>query len=255
MKKLLLLPGTVFLLLSCSTKIKVDLLVYHATIYTVDSSFSVAEAMAVNDGKIVATGKTSDLQSKYEAKEALDAQGKFIYPGFIDAHAHFVGYGQSLFTVDLYDSKSIDEVVQRVRAFDSAHPGEPWILGRGWDQNKFPGKTFPTNDELNNLFPDKPVLLERVDGHGDHREGFPYMVGHGFRRDGAAGIRTVHIGNAGEEEHVAGDRSGRGVATQHARHLPQMLHSSGDIRGLSGWWSGRASQRAHRSANRGAHGR
>jgi len=162
---LLLLPGTVFLLLSCSTKIKVDLLVYHATIYTVDSSFSVAEAMAVNDGKIVATGKTSDLQSKYEAKEALDAQGKFIYPGFIDAHAHFVGYGQSLFTVDLYDSKSIDEVVQRVRAFDSAHPGEPWILGRGWDQNKFPGKTFPTNDELNNLFPDKPVLLERVDGH------------------------------------------------------------------------------------------
>jgi len=165
MKKLLLLPGTVFLLLSCSTKIKVDLLVYHATIYTVDSSFSVAEAMAVNDGKIVATGKTSDLQSKYEAKEALDAQGKFIYPGFIDAHAHFVGYGQSLFTVDLYDSKSIDEVVQRVRAFDSAHPGEPWILGRGWDQNKFPGKTFPTNDELNNLFPDKPVLLERVDGH------------------------------------------------------------------------------------------
>ena len=165
MKKLLLLPGTVFLLLSCSTKIKVDLLVYHATIYTVDSSFSVAEAMAVNDGKIVATGKTSDLQSKYEAKEALDAQGKFIHPGFIDAHAHFVGYGQSLFTVDLYDSKSIDEVVQRVRAFDSAHPGEPWILGRGWDQNKFPGKTFPTNDELNNLFPDKPVLLERVDGH------------------------------------------------------------------------------------------
>jgi len=165
MKKLLLLPGTVFLLLSCSTKIKVDLLVYHATIYTVDSSFSVAEAMAVNDGKIVATGKTSDLQSKYEAKEALDAQGKFIYPGFIDAHAHFVGYGQSLFTVDLHDSKSIDEVVQRVRAFDSAHPGEPWILGRGWDQNKFPGKTFPTNDELNNLFPDKPVLLERVDGH------------------------------------------------------------------------------------------
>ena len=165
MKKLLLLPGTVFLLLSCSTKIKVDLLVYHATIYTVDSSFSVAEAMAVNDGKIVSTGKTSDLQGRYVAKEALDAQGKFIYPGFIDAHAHFVGYGQSLFTVDLYDSKSIDEVVQRVRAFDSAHPGEPWILGRGWDQNKFPGKTFPTNDELNNLFPDKPVLLERVDGH------------------------------------------------------------------------------------------
>ena len=142
MKKLVLSIAIVFLLLSCSTKIKVDLLVYNATIYTVDSSFSITEAMAVNDGKIVETGKTSDLQSKYDAKEKLDAQGKFIYPGFIDAHAHFVGYGQSLFTVDLYDSKSMDEVVQRVKNFDSAHPNEPWILGRGWDQKNSPGKIF-----------------------------------------------------------------------------------------------------------------
>ena len=129
MKKLLLSIAIVFLLLSCSTKIKVDLLVYNATIYTVDSSFSISEAMAVNDGKIVETGKTSDLQSKYDAKEKLDAQGKFIYPGFIDAHAHFVGYGQSLFTVDLYDSKSMDEVVQRVKGFDSAHPNETMDIG------------------------------------------------------------------------------------------------------------------------------
>jgi predicted amidohydrolase YtcJ len=121
--------------------------------------------MAVKDGKIVETGKTPDLKRKYESKEQLDAQGKFIYPGFIDAHAHFVGYGQSLFTVDLYDSKSIEEVVQRVKNFESTHLNEPWILGRGWDQNKFPGKSFPTNEELNKLFPDKPVLLERVDGH------------------------------------------------------------------------------------------
>ncbi len=165
MRKLLLLLAAVFLLFSCSSKIKVDLLVYNATIYTVDSSFSIAEAMTVKDGKIVETGKTADLQNKYDAKEQLDAQGKFIYPGFIDAHAHFVGYGQSLFTVDLYDSKSMDELVQRVKAFDSTHPNESWILGRGWDQNKFPGKAFPTNDALNKLFPNKPVLLERVDGH------------------------------------------------------------------------------------------
>src|SRR6185295_10612429 len=157
MKKLLLLLAIAFSLFACSTKIKVDLLVYNATIYTVDPSFSIVEAMAVNDGKIVETGKTSDLQNKYEAKEKLDAQGKCIYPGFIDAHAHFVEYGQSLFTVDLYDSKSIDEIVKRVKDFDSAHPNETWILGRGWDQNKFPGKTYPTNEELNKLFPGKPV--------------------------------------------------------------------------------------------------
>src|SRR5690349_10325454 len=165
MKKPLLLLAIVFLLLSCSTKIKVDLLVYNATIYTVDSSFSIAEAMAVKDGKMVETGKTADLQDKFDAKETLDAQGKFIYPGFIDAHAHFAGYGQSLFTVDLYDSKSTDEIVRRVKLFDSTHPNETWILGRGWDQNKFPGKAFPTNEALNKLFPDKPVMLERVDGH------------------------------------------------------------------------------------------
>ena len=164
--RIFLLSSAFFILLnSCSQKQKVDLLVYNATIYTVDSSFSIAEAMTVKDGKIVETGKTADLQNKYEAKEQLDAQGKFIYPGFIDAHAHFVGYGQSLFTVDLYDSKSMDELVQRVKAFDSTHPNESWILGRGWDQNKFPGKAFPNNDALNKLFPNKPVLLERVDGH------------------------------------------------------------------------------------------
>lgn len=164
--RVLLHASAFFILLnSCTQKTRIDLLVYNASIYTVDSSFSIVEAMAVKDGKIVETGKTADLQNKFDAKETLDAQGKFIYPGFIDAHAHFVGYGQSLFTVDLYDSKSMEEVVQRVRRFDSTHPNEAWILGRGWDQNKFPNKSFPTNEALNKFFPNKPVLLERVDGH------------------------------------------------------------------------------------------
>src|SRR5262247_2135994 len=118
--RILHLVSLFFILFNSRTqKTKVDLLVYNGTIYTVDSSFSVAEAMVVNDGKIIETGKTADLQNKYDANENLDAQGKFIYPGFIDAHAHFVGYGQSLFTVNLYDSKSMDEVVQRVKTFDS----------------------------------------------------------------------------------------------------------------------------------------
>src|SRR4030095_10244506 len=111
MKKLLLIIVLVVSFTSCSTKIKADLLVYNATIYTVDSSSSVAEAMVVKDGKIVETGKTSDLQNKYDATEKLDAQGKFIYPGFIDAHAHFVGYGQSLQRVDLVGTESWDDVL------------------------------------------------------------------------------------------------------------------------------------------------
>jgi predicted amidohydrolase YtcJ len=161
----MLLPILIFSLSSCSQKTRVDLLVYNAVVYTVDSSFSAVEAFTVKNGKIVEVGKTSVLQNKYDAKENIDAQGKFIYPGFMDDHSHFVGYSQSLFEVDLFDSKSFDEVIQRVKDFTAAHPNSPWIIGRGWDQNKFPGKNFPSNEKLNELFPGKPVFLERVDGH------------------------------------------------------------------------------------------
>ncbi|HMK26864.1 MAG TPA: amidohydrolase [Chitinophagaceae bacterium] len=164
MKKILLIVATGFCFFACSQKQKADLLVYNATIYTVDSSFSTAEAMAVKDGKIVEVGKTADLEKKYDAKEKLDAQGKFIYPGFIDAHAHFVGYGNSLQRVNLVDTKSWDEVIERTKSFAKENP-DGWLLGRGWDQNDWDVKEFPTNDKLSELFPDRPVLLTRIDGH------------------------------------------------------------------------------------------
>jgi predicted amidohydrolase YtcJ len=163
MRKLLCLLSISFLV-SCSVK-KVDMVVHHATIYTVDSVFSVAEAMAINEGKIVAIGSNDEILKKFSAREAVDAEGKIIYPGFIDAHAHFIGYGKSLFQVNLFGCNSWTEVLQRVQQFAAAHPDEKWIRGRGWDQNKFPGKQFPSNDSLNLLFPGKPVLLTRVDGH------------------------------------------------------------------------------------------
>ena len=149
---------------SCTNKEKTDLLIFNATIYTVDSSFSTAEAMVVKDGKIVATGKTADLEKKYDPKEKLDAGGKFIYPGFIDAHAHFTGYGLNLQTVNVMGTRSWDEVIEKVKIFAAANP-EGWITGRGWDQNDWATKDFPTNLKLNELFPDRPVLLRRVDGH------------------------------------------------------------------------------------------
>ncbi len=141
------------------------MIVHHATIYTVDSAFSVAEAMAINDGKIVAVGTNDEIMKKFSAREAIDAGGKIIYPGFIDAHSHFVGYGRSLFQVNLFGCNSWTEVLQRVQKFAAEHPDEKWIRGRGWDQNKFPGKQYPSNDSLNLLFPNTPVLLTRVDGH------------------------------------------------------------------------------------------
>src|SRR5688500_12180050 len=149
---------------SCSQKEKADLLVYNATIYTVDSAFSMAEAMAIKDGKILAIGKTTELEKKYKAKERTDARGKFIYPGFIDAHAHFVGYGLGLQTVDLVGTKSWEEIIEKLKTF-SAENKDGWLIGRGWDQNDWTAKDFPTNEKLNELFPDHPVLLTRIDGH------------------------------------------------------------------------------------------
>jgi len=153
-----------FILVSCSTS-KVDTIIHHAVIYTVDSAFTVLEAMAVKDGKIVAVGKNDDILKKYTAAENIDAKGEAVYPGFIDAHAHFVGYGRSLFQADLFGANTWEETVARVKAFADQHPNLPWIQGRGWDQNRWPGKVYPTNEELNKLFPDKPVIITRVDGH------------------------------------------------------------------------------------------
>ncbi|MBC7625817.1 amidohydrolase [Ferruginibacter sp.] len=151
---------------ACSFAVKkdADLLVYHCTIYTVDAAFTTAEAMVISEGKIIATGKKNDLEKEYNCKEKLDAQGKFIYPGFIDAHAHFVGYGISLQQVVLTGTSSWKEVIEKVKTFATENK-EGWLTGRGWDQNDWPVKEFPTNEQLTALFPDRPVLLERVDGH------------------------------------------------------------------------------------------
>lgn len=164
MKKLLF-AATLLFLFSCNAKKKkADLLVYNATIYTVDSSFSTAEAMLIKDGKILATGNAAALEEAYDCNEKLDAEGKFIYPGFIDAHAHFMGYGLSLQSVNLTGTRSWNAVIEKVKEFAATHP-DGWLIGRGWDQNDWRVQQFPTNEELNTLFPDRPVLLERVDGH------------------------------------------------------------------------------------------
>lgn len=152
------------LLASCSSKKKVDLIVQHASIYTVDSSFSQAQAMAVAGGRIVATGSNEAIAAEYTSATVVDAGGKFIYPGFIDAHAHFVGYALGLQKADLTGTDSWDSILARLKEFAASHP-EGWLVGRGWDQNDWAIKNFPDNAALNQLFPDRPVVLTRVDGH------------------------------------------------------------------------------------------
>ena len=145
-------------------KEKVDLIIYNAKIYTVDSSFSIAESFAINDGKFIAVGTTKEVSEKYYSEQAIDMQGQVIYPGFIDGHCHFYGYGSYKNSVDLKNVKSEEELLQRVVEY-SENNESVWIRGRGWDQNIWESKEFPGNEKLNELFPDRPVLLIRVDGH------------------------------------------------------------------------------------------
>ncbi len=167
MKKTLvltLLLSSLFMSCEQLKKEKVDLIVHNAIIYTVNDGFEKAEAMAIDSGRIVAVGPEHEIRNKYEGRETLDLRMKFVYPGFIDGHCHFTGYGLSLQQVDLTGTKSWDECLERISEFAEKHP-EGWITGRGWDQNDWADKSFPDNRELNQRFPDRPVFVRRVDGH------------------------------------------------------------------------------------------
>jgi predicted amidohydrolase YtcJ len=153
-----------FILIACRDTSKVDLIIFNAAIYTVDSAFSKAQAIAVRDGKIEAIGNSQDITSMYYADTKINAEGKFIYPGFIDAHAHFYRYGLGLSTANLVETTSWEDIVSKLETFASENK-EGWLIGRGWDQNDWEKKEFPSKEKLDELFPDRPVLLTRVDGH------------------------------------------------------------------------------------------
>ena len=149
---------------SCTKKEKVDLLVINAKVYTVDQDQESATAFAVHQGRFVAVGESEDLLSQYTSKEVVDAQGKAVTPGLIDAHCHFYGLGQNQQVVDLVGTQSYEEVLERVVAFNDEKPSA-FIRGRGWDQNDWEVKKYPNKAALDALFPNTPVALERVDGH------------------------------------------------------------------------------------------
>jgi predicted amidohydrolase YtcJ len=155
---------SISLIMACSERQKVDLIVTNATIYTVDSVFSTSQSMAVSHGKIVGLGSNQDISSKYISEKTIDASGKYIYPGLIDPHCHFLGYGLTLSNASLSGSKTWDEVVERLVEHQKEFPSS-WVQGRGWNQNEWDVKEFPTNEKLDKAFPDKPVYIVRVDGH------------------------------------------------------------------------------------------
>jgi hypothetical protein len=151
---------------SCGTgKQKADLILINGRIYTVDQKFSVAEAMAVYEGKIVGVGAVETIQNQFNSDKIIDLNGLPVYPGFNDGHCHFYGYGENQVRyADLRGSLSFAEVVERLEKHHETFPSD-WILGRGWDQNHWEIKEFPDNDMLEEVFPGKKVMLIRIDGH------------------------------------------------------------------------------------------
>lgn len=149
---------------SCRNTSRVDLIIYNAKIYTVDSAFLMAEAMAIRDGKIIEIGNSREITANYFSSDKINAGGKYIYPGFIDAHAHFYRYGLGLQTADLTGTKSWQQIVDTLIRFNQRSK-EGWLIGRGWDQNDWDVKEFPSKEKLDEAFPDRPVVLTRIDGH------------------------------------------------------------------------------------------
>ena len=154
-----------FVFFSCTTdKQQVDLIVTNANIYTVNDNVPKAQAFAVSNGKFVGVGTAKEIKSVFVSENILDAGGKTIVPGLIDGHCHFYGLGKSMQKVDLNGTKSYDEILRKLVQFQKDKSPE-FIQGRGWDQNDWKNKAYPTKSKLDALFPKTPVVLTRVDGH------------------------------------------------------------------------------------------
>lgn len=192
-----------------------DLIIHNARIYTVNKNFDVAQSMAVSKGKIVAVGKSSDILKKYKSKNIQNLNGKTVFPGFIDAHCHFTGYATDKWKCELWGTKSWDEIIARLTEYSKNAPME-WIYGRSWDQNDWPVKEFPNKERLDQLFPNRPVYLKRIDGHA--------AIANQKALD-IAGITLTTKVNGGEIEQKNGKLTG--VLIDNAmllveKHLPQI---------------------------------
>lgn len=166
MKRSLLLATPLLALATTASAQAPDLIVTNARIYTIDQNRPVVDAMAIRNGRIVATGPSRLIGAmKGASTQVLDLGGKTVVPGMIDAHVHLMGLGQGLRTVDLRGSTSYEEVIARVVERAKVTPPGQWILGRAWDQNDWADTRFPTHEKLSAAVPTHPVFLVRVDGH------------------------------------------------------------------------------------------
>ncbi|MEZ5521969.1 MAG: amidohydrolase [Dokdonella sp.] len=144
-----------------------SLLVDHVNGYTLDSAGELQrfEALLIDDGKVVATGSHAELAKRAGKAPVIDAKGRTLLPGLIDAHGHVMGLGAMTLQADLTGTTSLDDALARVKAFAAGHADAAWVLGRGWNQVTWKLGRFPTASELDAVVAGRPVLLRRIDGH------------------------------------------------------------------------------------------
>lgn len=142
-----------------------DQVVHNARVYTMNPEQPMAEAFAVEGERILRVGDDEEILDAYPDAERLDALNRTIIPGIIDAHAHLMGRGLSLLQVDLVGTTSKDAIIERLREFAQRLSEGAWLTGRGWDQTDWPVQNFPTREDLDAAFPDRPVWIRRIDGH------------------------------------------------------------------------------------------
>jgi predicted amidohydrolase YtcJ len=157
----------VMLLAAGPAHAQADYVLREARIYTASDEQPEAGALAVRDGRILMVGSESEVLDAYPDAPRKSAGGRAVVPGLIDAHAHLMGQGRSMMQADLVGTSSREDVVERLKAFAEERdlPDGAWLRGRGWDQNDWPDTDFPTRQALDEAFPERPVWLERIDGH------------------------------------------------------------------------------------------
>jgi len=152
------------LLTSCSKEMP-DKVFINCKVYTMDEDNSIYEAVAVKDGLIFDLGTSDELKQKYTEAERIDLGGKFLFPGFIDAHGHISGYGDNLLEINLVGTDSQEEIAKLVKEKSAQLIPDEWIAGHGWDQNDWKDKSWPNHKILDQAAPNHPVYLTRIDGH------------------------------------------------------------------------------------------
>ena len=156
-----------------------DMAIINANIATMDKANPKAQAMIVKGGRIVAVGSTEELSKQVEAgMKVMDLDGKFVMPGFIEGHGHFLMLGEMRMNLDLTKAQSWDEIVEQVRVAAAQTPPGKWIIGRGWHQSKWDSppspnvEGYPTHESLTEASPNNPVLLTHASGHMDFANGY-----------------------------------------------------------------------------------